>query len=137
MEQGLRLRRRGLRRANEVLAMWYPPPEHPLRRLFAGITEHAFLTALGVADPPLVDYLSLMLSRFVHVSAIYRLRTTQGRTLEQVADMLLEAQGLPEGGVARREFHRHVGDFALFWTGVYPEALNRLRAFPNKDFFVD
>ena len=26
----------------------------------------------------------------------------------------------------RRECHRHVGDFTLFWTGVYPEALGRL-----------
>jgi hypothetical protein len=116
--------------------MWQPPPEHPLRRLFAGITEQAFLHTLGVADPPLIDYLALLLSRFVHVGEIYRLRDAHGRRLDQVVDMMWEAQALPEGRT-RREFHRHVGDFALFWTGVYPEALNRLRGFPSKDFFVD
>ena len=29
-----------------------------LRRFFAGLTEFAFQTRLGVADPPLVDYIA-------------------------------------------------------------------------------
>ena len=33
--------------------------------------------------------------------------------------------------------HRHIGDFTLFWTGVYPEALKRLRSLLNKDHFID
>jgi hypothetical protein len=40
-------------------------------------------------------------------------------------------------GDARREVHRHIGDFTLFWTGVYPEALRRLRSPAKKDYFVD
>jgi hypothetical protein len=117
--------------------MWYYDPEHPLRRLFAGLTESAFLHTLGVADPPLVDYLSLLLSRFVHVDALYRLRDAQGKRLEEVADMMLEAEHLPAGGSTRREVHRHIGDFTLFWTGVYPEALRRLRSVLSKDHFID
>src|SRR5262245_13895567 len=105
--------------------MWSPPPEHPLRRLFAGVAEQTFQSQFGVADPPLVDYLSALLSRFVHVGAIYRLRDGAGRVLDQVVDMLAEAAQMPEGRT-RREVHRHIGDFALFWTGVYPEVLGRL-----------
>ena len=71
--------------------MWSPPPEHPLRRLFAGLTEQTFLSTLGLADPPLTDYLSELLSRFVHVHAIYRLRDAAGRRLEEVAEMMIEA----------------------------------------------
>ena len=41
--------------------------------------------------------------------------------------MAMEAERLPPEGRTRREYHRHIGDFALFWTGVYPEALNRSR----------
>lgn len=104
--------------------MWEPPPEHPLRRLFAGLTEHAFLSRLGVADPPLVDYVSGLLSRFVHADAVYRLRGGGGRPLTELAAMAAEADGLPAGRT-RREYYRHIGDFALFWTGVYPEVLNR------------
>jgi len=28
-------------------------------------------------------------------------------------------------GDAKRELHRHIGDFTLFWAGVYPEALRK------------
>jgi hypothetical protein len=117
--------------------MWSPKPEHPLRRLFAGLTEQTFMNLLGVADPPLIDYLSELLSRFIHFDAVYRLRNAAGRRLEEVADMVIEAQGLPPEGRTRREVHRHIGDFTLFWTGVYPEALRRLRSVMTKDHFVD
>jgi hypothetical protein len=117
--------------------MWEPTAEHPLRRMFAGLAEHAFLSRLGVADPPLIDYLSALLSRFVHLDAVYRLRGNDGRPLTEVVDMVLEAEQLPAGGRTRREYYRHVGDFALFWTGVYPEAVNRLRSRHCKDHFVD
>jgi hypothetical protein len=117
--------------------MWQPTADHPLRRLFAGLTEHTFLSTLGMADPELIDYLSILLSRFTHMNAVFRLRDSQGRRLEEVADMMLEAESLPSEGRTRREVHRHIGDFALFWTGVYPEALRRLRSILNKDHFID
>src|SRR5947209_939989 len=117
--------------------MWHPPADHPLRRLFAGFTEHTFQTTFGVADPDLIDYLSGLLSRFISMDAIHRLRNAQGVRLEQVVDMVLEAEALPPEGRTRREVHRHIGDFALFWTGVYPEMLGRLRSALRKDFFVD
>jgi chlorite dismutase len=117
--------------------MWTPKPDHPLRRLFAGLTEQTFMTTLGVADAPLIDYLSGMLSRFIHVDVIYRLRDGKGRRLEEVADMMLEAQALPPQGRTRREIYRHIGDVTLFWTGVYPEALDRLRSALRKDHFLD
>jgi hypothetical protein len=104
--------------------------------LFAGLTEHTFHTALGVADPPLTDYLSTLLSRFLHIDALWRLRDARGKRLEEVAEMMIEAEALPEGRT-RREVHRHIGDFTLFWTGVYPEALQRLRSVLNKDHFID
>jgi hypothetical protein len=104
--------------------------------LFAGLTEQTFNTTLGVADPRLTDYLSELLSRFLHVDAIWRLRDARGRRLEEVAEMMIEAQALPEGQT-RREVHRHIGDFTLFWTGVYPEALKRLQSILCKDHFID
>ena len=113
------------------------PRHHPLRRLFAGLTEQTFLATLGIGDPPLIDYLSGLLSRFVHIDEVYRLRGPDGRRLEEVAEMLLEAEAMPPGGKTRREFYRHIGDFTLFWTGVFPEALDRLRSRYTKDFFLD
>jgi hypothetical protein len=112
------------------------PATHPLRRLFAGVTEHAFLSSLGVADPALVDYLSALLSRFVHSDTVFRLRGESGRRLGELTEMVLEADRLPPEGRTRREYHRHIGDFTLFWSGVFPEAVNRMQAGPCKDHLV-
>jgi hypothetical protein len=117
--------------------MWAKKPEHPLRRFFAGTTEFTFLKTLGIGDPPLIDYLSSLLARFIHIDALYRISSLQGKRLEEVADMMLEAESLPAEGRTRREVYRHIGDFTLFWTGVYPEALDRLRSVLRKDHFID
>jgi hypothetical protein len=106
-----------------------------LRRFFEGLAEYAFESRLGVADPPLVDYLADLLARFVQADSIYTIRNLTGRRMDEVVDMLAEAQ--LRVGSARREIHRHIGDFTLFWTGVYPESLPRLRAAHRKDYFVD
>jgi hypothetical protein len=106
-----------------------------LRRFFAGLTEYAFYSRLGLTDPPLVDYISELLVRFVRSEDLYPILTPRGRRLVQVADMLAEAQ--QRHGPARRQVHRHIGDFTLFWSGVYPEVLDGLRRAGSKDALID
>ena len=106
-----------------------------IRRFFAGLTEYAFHSRLGVADPPLVDYIAELLVRFVRWDELYPVRSVRGQRLMQVADMLAEAQY--REGPARRQVHRHIGDYTLFWTGVFPEAVSRLRSTHRKDHLVD
>src|SRR5262249_48600874 len=95
------------------------------------------LKTLGIGDPRLIDYLSSLLARFIHIDALFRISSIQGKRLEEVADMIFEAESLPAGGRTRREVYRHIRDFTLFWTGVYPEALDRLRSVMRKDHFID
>ena len=106
-----------------------------LRRFFAGLTEYAFSTRLGVADPQLIEYVGQLLTRFVRCDAIFAVRNLTGRRLAGVADMLAEAES--RVGEAKRQVHRQIGDFTLFWTGVYPEALAQMQRGPKKDFFLD
>lgn len=113
-------------------------PKRPLvslNKFFAGLTEQTFEGRFGIADPPLVDYVATMLTRFVRSDALHSLRGPSGRRLEGVVDMLAEAD--VRSGAARREAHRHIGDFTLFWSGVYPEALTRLQAADRKDHLLD
>ena len=117
--------------------MWSAPAHHPLRRLFAGVTEHAFINTVGVADPPLIDYVSELLARFVSMEAVYRLRGTDGRPLTEVAAMVMEANDIPPQGRTCREFHRHIGDYALFWTGLFPELVRRQQTGFARDAFID
>ena len=107
--------------------MWELPAGHILTRTFAGLTEHAFLTRLGIADPALVDYISGLLGRFVHTDTINRLRDADGRAVLALGQMISEADALPDGGRTKREYFRHIGDVALFWTGLFPEAITRDR----------
>ncbi len=103
------------------------PESHPLHRLFRGLTEHAFLSELGIGDPRLVGYVADLLARFVPIENLYPLRDAEGRRLTEVTAMLSEAEAAGDEE-HRRECHRHVGDYTLFWTGVFPEAVARLKA---------
>lgn len=109
--------------------------EDVLRRLFAGAAEQTFEAELGVADPPLVEYLVELLLRFLRQEAIYRVRDDSGHRLTQVVDMVAEAE--QRAARHRREIYRHVGDFTLFFSGVFPEHLPRLQAPDRKDYLVD
>ena len=110
-------------------------PSSSLARFFTGLCEYIFQTRLGIADPPLTDYLSQMLIGHVRSDSFHRVRNLAGRPAVEVADMLAEAE--QRMGVAKRDVHRHIGDVTLFWTGVYPESLQTLRSVERKDFFVD
>src|SRR5687767_3626513 len=106
-----------------------------LARYFSGLCEYIFQSRLGVVDPPLIDYLSDMMQRFVRTETLHRVRNLSGRPAVEVVEMLSEAEN--RIGLAKREVHRHIGDVTLFWTGVYPESLPKLRAVEKKDYFVD
>ncbi|MEN1678897.1 MAG: hypothetical protein AAGJ46_04850 [Planctomycetota bacterium] len=111
------------------------PGPSTAERYFAGVTEQTFHTELGVVDPPMVDYVTGMLVRFVRSDAVFGVRGPRGKRLTQVAEMLAEAE--ERTGPARRRVHRHIGDFTLFWTGVYPEMAERLRQHGSKDALLD
>ena len=109
-------------------------PTTTLQRFFAGIAEQTFQTQFGVADNSLIDYVSELLIRFVRYDALFKIRTLKGRPVAEIGEMMVEADA--RIGNARREVHRHIGDFALFWTGLYPEAL-RPRGQSEIDRFID
>ncbi len=106
-----------------------------LDRFFTGLSEYIFQTRLGVTDVQLVDYLSELLTRFVRTDAMHRVRQYSGRPATEVVHMLSEAD--KRIGMAKREVHRHVGDFTLFWSGMYPESLRQTRATDCTDGFLD
>ena len=103
-------------------------PDHPLRRLFAGLVEHAFCTEVGMCDPALTGYVADMLVDFTHVDRLHAVRNAQGKRLEQVAAMLALASepGPTDTRDRDRRVYRSIGDYTLFWAGVYPEQIKRV-----------
>lgn len=109
---------------------------HVLSRLFRGMTEWTFMNELGIGDPGLVGYVSDLLTRFVPSEGVWAIRDRQGRALDEVAEMLAEAENATDAE-RRKACHRHVGDYALFWTGVYPEALSKRTHRASRDGLID
>jgi hypothetical protein len=113
--------------------------EHPIRELFHSLVERAFYYQLGLENPPLARYISDVLVDFTHQDSIFRVRDARGRRVEEVAEMLVEGDvALNATSFEReREVHKHIGDFTLFWTGVYPEMLRHFRASTRRDHLID
>jgi hypothetical protein len=110
--------------------------DHPLRRLFRGLTEHTFHADLGIADTRLVDYLSDLLARFVRSDGAWAGRDEAGRRLTNLAGLLAEAMASSDDD-HRQACFRRAGDVALFWTGVFPEALRNTQAPQAPDSLLD
>ena len=104
-------------------------------RFFRGLTEHAFHARLGIVDPPLVDYVSLLLVRFIRNDQIRTLPHAGPAEIDDVAEMLAAVQQASTA-VAREEY-RHIGDYTLFWSGLYPEALRRFQHPSRQDHLLD
>ena len=115
------------------------PSPSILSRLFGALVERTFLQTLGVHEPGVAEYLANVLTDFAHMGRVYQVRDWQGRPLHEVADMLVQADVRLEAASfnREREVHKHIGDFTLFWAGVYPEALPRLQAASRKDHLLD
>ena len=114
---------------------------HPLRTLFQHLVRGNFRRGAQLDDAEVADYVSAMLLDFVHAENLYRIRNARGQQLKDVADMLVESNPLLEAPSFDREraVRKHVGDFTLFFTGLFPEsvgALPRLRPL-SVDTFVD
>lgn len=114
-------------------------PDNSLRLLFAEHLDEKLDRALGPTDPRLRAYLCDLLVNFASVDRLYSLRNASGRRIEEVAEMLEEGEvRMAATSFSReREVHRHIGDFTLFWSGVFPEAMPRLRSATCKDHLVD
>ena len=94
-----------------------------MQRYFAGLAESTFTSQLGIVDPPMIDYVSGLLIRFVRNDVVHSFRSVTGQPMMTIAEMVSEASS--RLGDAKRELHQHIGDFTLFWAGVYPEALRK------------
>lgn len=113
--------------------------DHPLRDLFNCLVEKAMAGQAGLREPQVCRYLAGVLVDFTHRDHLYQVRDAQGRRLDQVAHMLLESDLALNATSFDREraVHKHIGDFTLFWTGVYPEMLRSLRQSAAPDHLLD
>lgn len=115
--------------------------DHPLRHFFTDMVRRRFDADIRLPDPRLAAYVSGLLVDFTHVDNLYLIRDSRGRRLEDVGEMLLESNPLLEASSfdREREVRKHVGDYVLFMTGLFPESLQGRKRFRQMrlDVFVD
>lgn len=106
------------------------PESHPLRAFFQERVQEHFEQEIGLRDDELQAYVANMLTDFCDCEQLYKIRDAAGRPLHDVGEMLMESD--PVFGPApsfdrERQVRKHIGDYALFCTGMFPESLNHFR----------
>jgi hypothetical protein len=104
------------------------PLEHSLRHLFHEVVSECYDSRLGFRDAEISSYVADLLTEFCRAENIYRIRDAAGNPVREVGEMLLAAD--PVHGTAssfgeERERRKHIGDYTLFFAGMYPESTHR------------
>jgi hypothetical protein len=97
--------------------------------MFRDLVWRRFSSGAGLHEPRLAEYVSALLVDFTHVDNLYRIRDARGRRLEEVGEMLVESNPLLDAPSfdREREVRKHVGDYTLFMTGLFPESVAAVR----------
>src|SRR5215471_20743513 len=115
--------------------------ERSLRQLFGDLVWRHFFADARLEEPQIANYVSDLLADFAHIDNLFRIRNSLGERLKDVGEMLIESNPLLQASSFDRErtVRKHVGDYTLFMTGLFPESVARVRHTkrPQLDAFID
>jgi hypothetical protein len=106
------------------------PETHPLQQLFIEMVGRHYAEAIGISDPQVVGYVAHLLSEFCEAEQLFKIHNVEGRPLNDVGEMLLESDPIygPAPSFDReRQVRKHIGDYTLFFAGMFPESINHYR----------
>jgi hypothetical protein len=104
---------------------------HPLQKLFVELVGRHYAEEIGIRDPQIVGYVAHLLSEFCDAEQLMKIRNAAGKPLNDVGEMLIESD--PVYGPApsfdrERQVRKHIGDYTLFYAGMFPESICQSRA---------
>lgn len=113
--------------------------EHPIWMYFGRAVHKAMLDGMGMTEEDVEVYLTGLLVEFLHRDNLYSIMDKSGRQIDSIAEMLLEGdvRHNAESFAREREVHRHIGDFLLFSSGLFPEFLNAMKLRDVRDLMLD
>ena len=106
------------------------PESHPLRQLFQELVGRHYAEEIGIRDPQVVAYVSHLLAEFCEADQLFKIHDVTDRPLTDLGEMLLESDPIygPAPSFDReRQVRKHIGDYALFFAGMFPESINHIR----------
>lgn len=98
---------------------------HPLEPFFQQAVRNSYEGKLGLHDPDVTGYVARLLCEFTEADKLYKVRDEAGRPIEELTKMMLAADpvhGTAPSFDAERAVRKHIGDYALFVAGMYPDA---------------
>lgn len=111
--------------------------EHPLREFFRGLVHASLHVKLGLEDQDVEDYLAGLVTEYSHADA--SVLHVRGNRIEDLVQMFAEADIRlnADSFDAERAVYKHIGDYVLFWAGMYPEYWTLLRKQGKASGYVD
>jgi hypothetical protein len=106
------------------------PQTHPLEQFFHQAVRNSYEGKLGLNDPAVTGYVAHLLCEFSRSDKLYKVRDEMGRPIDELAQMIVAADpvnGSAPSFDAERLIRKHIGDYALFVAGMYPEAVEPWR----------
>jgi hypothetical protein len=103
---------------------------HPLQQLFLELVGRHYAEEIGIRDPQVVNYVAQLLAEFCDAEQLFKIRNAGGQQLADVGEMLIESNPIfgPAPSFDReRQVRKHIGDYTLFFTGMFPESINHFR----------
>lgn len=113
--------------------------EHPIWMYFGKAVHQAMVESFGLSEEDVEVYVTRLLVDFLHGDNLFAIRDRMGKPIDSIADMLVEGDVRYNANSfdREREVHRHIGDFLLFSSGLFPEYLRELRAANVRDLLLD
>lgn len=108
---------------------------HPLEQFFLELVGRRYAEEIGIRDPQVVNYVASMLADFCDAKQLFKICSSTGKPLSDVGEMLIESNPVygPAASFDReRAVRKHIGDYTLFFAGMFPESINRSRLRRNR-----
>ena len=112
------------KRGDEVI-----PESSPLQVFFKEVVERNY-GEVGLRNSEVHAYVANLLAEFCETETLYKIKNADGRPLCDLGEMMLESDPIygPAPSFDReRQVRKHIGDYALFFSGMFPQGLNHYR----------
>jgi hypothetical protein len=108
---------------------------HSLEQFFLELVGRRYAEEIGIRDPQIVNYVASLLADFCDAKQLFKICSSTGKLISDVGQMLIESN--PVYGPApsfdrERAVRKHIGDYTLFFTGMFPESINKFRLRKNR-----
>ena len=103
---------------------------HPLEPFFQQMVRNSYTGKLGIHDASITRYVAHLLCEFSEAEKLYKVKDEHGKPIHGLDEMVTAAD--PVHGTAasfdtERAVRKHIGDYALFVSGMYPESMDPYR----------